>query len=382
MQNSGKLRTNQIDKSSFLLAVQCYVREIFSRASFLLSFQIDRQTMAASSVSRLQLTPDLNICRLLNGMWQVAGGHGRIDPTTAVKEMFQYVDAGYTSWDLADIYGPAEDIMGEFRRQLLSTRGQSALDAIQVFTKWVPQPGTMTRKIVEQSINRSLTRLGASSIDLLQFHWWDYNDRNYLDALRHLAELQKEGKIKHLALTNFDTERMRIIDDAGIRIVSNQVQFSIIDRRPEIKMIPFCLQRNMKLFTYGTVCGGFISEKYLSKSEPKRDELNTVSLKKYKNMIDQWGGWTLFQELLTVLQQIATKHGVSIANVATRYILDKPAVGGVIIGVRLGLSEHMKDNAKVFGLNLDGDDIEKIEIVCRKSRNLFQIIGDCGDEYR
>jgi len=65
---------------------------------------------------RLQLTSDLNICRILNGMWQVSGGHGQIDPTNAVKQMFEYVDAGFTTWDLADIYGPAEDIMGEFRR--------------------------------------------------------------------------------------------------------------------------------------------------------------------------------------------------------------------------------------------------------------------------
>ena len=338
--------------------------------------------MTLSALSRLQLTPDLNICRTLNGLWQVSGGHGRIDPKAAVKNMFDYLDAGYTTWDLADIYGPAEDIMGEFRRQLLATRGKAAVDSIQVFTKWVPQPTKMTKKLVEENINKSLTRMGVESIDLLQFHWWDYQNNNYIDALRYLSELQKEGKIKHLALTNFDTERLQLIQDAGIRIVSNQVQFSIIDRRPEVRMIPFCLKHNIKLLTYGTLCGGLLSEKYLGKAEPRGGDLNTVSLKKYKNMVDNWGGWSLFQELLNVLKQIGDKHRVSIANVAVRYILDKPAVGGVIIGARLGISTNLEDNAKVYQFNLDADDIQKIEAVCRKSRDLFRSIGDCGDEYR
>ncbi|CAF1257282.1 unnamed protein product, partial [Adineta ricciae] len=152
------------------------------------------------ALSRLQLTPDMSICRILNGMWQVSGSHGHIDSKAAVKQMFDYLDAGYTTWDLADIYGPAEDIMSEFRRQLLAARGQSALDSLQIFTKWVPQPTTMTKTVVEQNINKSLTRMGMNSLDLLQFHWWDYGNNSYLDALRYLSELQSEGKIKHLGL--------------------------------------------------------------------------------------------------------------------------------------------------------------------------------------
>ncbi len=333
-------------------------------------------------MSRLQLTPDMNICRILNGMWQVSGGHGRIDSTAAVKSMFHYFDAGFTTWDLADIYGPAEDLMGDFRRQLLALRGKAAVDSLQIFTKWVPQPTKMTKKLVEDNINKSLSRMGVKCIDLLQFHWWDYSNSNYLDALRYLSELQKEGKIKHLALTNFDTERLKIIHEAGIKIISNQVQFSIIDRRPEVRMIPFCQQHDIKLLTYGTLCGGLLSEKYLGKPEPKSGDLTTISLKKYKNMVDNWGGWKLFQELLTVLQQIGNKHNVSIANVAVRYILDKPAVAGVILGARLGLSEHLQDNAKTFEFSLDADDVGKIDAISKKSQDLFRTIGDCGGEYR
>jgi aryl-alcohol dehydrogenase-like predicted oxidoreductase len=332
--------------------------------------------------SRLQFTPDLNICRTLNGMWQVSGAHGRIDPKAAIQSMFKYFDAGFTTWDLADHYGPAEDFIGEFRRQLIATRGEEALSNIQAFTKWVPRPARMTRELVEENINISLRRMGVESLDLMQFHWWEYRDKNYLDALKYMAGLQGEGKIKHLALTNFDTEHLQIITEAGIKIVSNQVQFSLVDRRPEVNMIPFCQQHDIKLFTYGTICGGLLSEKYLGKPEPRGFDLTTASLKKYKNMIDGWGGLRHFQELLSTLKQIAEKYSVSISNVAARYILDKPTVAGVIVGARLGVSEHVEDNAKVFNFTLDAEDLNQINAISSNSRDLYQLIGDCGDEYR
>ncbi|WP_341524681.1 aldo/keto reductase [Nostoc sp. UHCC 0302] len=332
--------------------------------------------------SRLQFTHDLNICRILNGMWQVSGAHGRINPQSAIQDMFKYLDAGFTTWDLADHYGPAEDLIGEFRRQLIATRGQEALTNVQAFTKWVPRPGKMTKKLVEENINISLRRMDVESLDLMQFHWWEYQDKNYLDALKYMAELQTEGKIKYLALTNFDTEHLKIITEAGIKIVSNQVQFSLVDRRPEVNMVQFCQQHDIKLFTYGTVCGGLLSEKYLGKPEPRSFDLTTASLRKYKNIVDGWGGWRLFQELLATLKEIADKHKVTISNVAVRYILDKPTVGGVIVGARLGVSEHIEDNAKVFNLSLDVEDLNLIDTISDNSRDLYQLIGDCGDEYR
>ncbi|MBD2482978.1 aldo/keto reductase [Planktothrix sp. FACHB-1365] len=332
--------------------------------------------------SRFQLTEDLNICRILNGMWQVSGSHGRIDAKTAIESMFKYWDAGYTTWDLADHYGPAEDFIGEFRRQLIATRGQAALSQLQGFTKWVPRPGKMTKNIVEKNIDISRQRMGVDCLDLLQFHWWDYRDQNYLDALHYLTELQTEGKIKHLALTNFDTEHLKIIVEHNINIVSNQVQFSLIDRRPLAKMTEFCQTHNIKLLPYGVVCGGFLSEKYLDQPEPNKLRLETVSLKKYKNMIDAWGGWSLFQTLLTTLNAIAQKHHVTIPNIAVRYILEQPTVAGAMVGTRLGISQHIEDNAKVFEFSLDAEDDQTLNSIFSQSRDLMQIIGDCGDEYR
>ena len=338
--------------------------------------------MSVPVESQMQFTPDLRICRLLNGMWQVSGAHGRIDPKAALQSMFDHFDAGFITWDLADHYGPAEDFIGEFRRQLAASRGAEALSRLQAFTKWVPHPGPMTRQVVADNIAVSLQRMAMEALDLLQFHWWEYTDARYLEALAHLSQLREEGKIRHLGLTNFDTEHLKRIVESGIRVVSNQVQFSLIDRRPEVQMIPFCQVYNIQLLTYGTLCGGLLSEQYLGQPEPRGNALNTASLRKYKQMVDVWGGWELFQELLSVLKQIADRHGVSIANVAVRYILDRPAVAGVIIGVRLGVTEHRADNARVFDLVLDSEDHSRIQAVLAKSRDLLRLIGDCGDEYR
>lgn len=329
-----------------------------------------------------QLAPNLIISRILNGMWQVAGGHGYVDHDLAIADMLRYHDAGFKTWDLADIYGPAEDLIGDFRRRLLTFKGKEELERIQALTKWVPQPGRITRSIVKENIERSLRRMSVSSLDLLQFHWWDYNNPYYMDALKYLSDLMDEGRIKHLGLTNFDTERMQIIIESGLQIVSNQVQYSIVDRRPEVKMIPFCMEHKISLLAYGSLCGGLVSERYLGRTAPSTAELDTLSLRKYKKMIDAWGGWNLFQELLLTLKKIAKKHDVSIANVATNYILAKPVIAGVIIGVRLGIVEHRNDNTQVFNFNLDMSDRDAIDAVCAKANNLFETIGDCGDEYR
>ena len=331
-------------------------------------------------LERIQLAVNLEICKIVNGMWQVAGGHGQINEDSAVSEMTEYHNSGFTAWDMADIYGPAELFFGKFKKKIESK--ERKFSEIQGLTKFVPSPGPMSRSIVEHFVDQSIKRMNMESIDLLQFHWWDYNNSSYIDAMEHLSNLRDVGKIKQIGLTNFNTKITEKILQQGFKLISHQVQYSILDQRPESMMVPLCQKHNIKLLTYGTLLGGFFSEKYLNKTEPTRSDLNTLSLQKYKNMIDVWGGWRLFQELLEVLNQIAKKYNSSISNVATRFILDKPSVAGTIIGTRLGISEHKTDNLKVFDLKLDKEDLDNIKTITSKSNNLLEVIGDCGDEYR
>ncbi|XP_026187268.1 2,5-diketo-D-gluconic acid reductase A-like isoform X2 [Mastacembelus armatus] len=339
-----------------------------------------------SPVPKVRLSGGLEVCRVVNGMWQVSGAHGAVDRARAVEAMQVYVAAGLTTFDMADIYGPAEEIFGQFNSQMKSS-GEAA-PAVQSLTKYVPRPGPMDRKVVEKALQRSMARMQVDSLDCVQFHWWDYRDKRYLEALGHLSDLQQEGLLRELALTNFDTHRLEEITSRGIRISSNQVQYSVIDQRPAAKMERFCLANDIQLLTYGTLAGGLLSDRYLGKVEPNsRVELYTASLAKYKNMIDTWGGWSLFQDLLVTLETVAKRHDCSLASVATRYVLDRPAVGGVIVGCRLGVAgagQHISDSLRSCSpdLKLAAEDLAAIEAVTRRSRDLVELIGDCGDEYR
>ncbi|KAJ0976750.1 hypothetical protein J5N97_012224 [Dioscorea zingiberensis] len=327
----------------------------------------------------------LVICRVLNGMWQTSGGWGRIDRDDAVEAMLRHADAGLTTFDMADHYGPAEDLYGIFINRVRRERPPELLEEIKGLTKWVPPPVKMTSDYVRENINLSRKRMDVAALDMLQFHWWDYSNPGYLDALKHLTDMKEEGKIRTLALTNFDTERLHIILENGIPIVSNQVQHSIVDMRPQQRMAELCQLTGVKLITYGTVMGGLLSEKFLDANVTipfAGPPLNTPSLQKYKRMIDAWGGWNLFQVLLQTLKKVASKHGVSIPTVAVRYILDQSSVAGSMVGVRLGLAEHIQDTNAVFSLTLDEDDVNSIAEVSKKGRNLMELIGDCGDEYR
>ncbi|XP_022943505.1 flagellar radial spoke protein 5 isoform X1 [Cucurbita moschata] len=340
---------------------------------------------SAQSVTVSNGKDSLVISRVLNGMWQTSGGWGRIDRDDAVEAMLRYADAGLSTFDMADHYGPAEDLYGIFINRVRRERPPELLENIRGLTKWVPPPVKMTSSYVRESINISRKRMDVSSLDMLQFHWWDYSNSGYLDALKHLTDLKEEGKIKTVALTNFDTERLQIILENDIPVVSNQVQHSIVDMRPQQKMAELCKLTGVKLITYGTVMGGLLSEKFLDTNLTipfAGPPLNTPSLQKYKRMVDAWGGWSLFQVLLQTLKRVASKHGVSIPTVAVKYILDQPAVAGSMIGVRLGLSEHLQDTNAIFSLALDEKDINSIEEVSKKGKNLLKIIGDCGDEYR
>ncbi|KAI0779772.1 Aldo/keto reductase [Fomes fomentarius] len=323
--------------------------------------------------------------RLFNGLWQLSSNSWGCAPAPKIRrDMATFAENGYTAFDMADHYGPAEILFGEFRQNWPQP------SAIFGATKWcVFRKVEPTRALVEAAVKERLERMKSDCVDLLQFHWQNYEDPGYLRALHHLSELRQEGKIANIGLCNFDTLRMdEICTELGPGvIVSNQVQFSLVDIRPLYAMAEACHKYNVKLLTYGTVCGGFLSDKWLGKEEPDLySGFLTPSQRKYLDMIVRaWGSWSLFQSLLVVLRSIADKYeGMSIANVATRWVLDHDFVGAVIIGVRMGVSEHTDDNRKVYGWRLSAEDRAAIDSILVQSNGprLIMTIGDCGAEYR
>ena len=294
----------------------------------------------------INLARDLQISRVLVGLWQVADleRHGStLDPEASMADIAPYVEAGFTTFDMADHYGSAEILTGHFKKH------HPLGEQTQLLTKWVPKPGKLTKDEVRQAVQTALSRMQVETLDLLQYHAWNYADPSWLDQMFWLQELKEEGLIRHLGVTNMDTAHLRMLLTSDVDVVSNQVCFSLLDQRAAGAMSELCQKFGVKLLAFGTLAGGFLTEKWLGEAEPNVDKLPTWSLMKYKRFIDEAGGWSSFQALLESLKQIAEKHESSIPNIATRYILDYPSVGGVIIGARLGKSEHIASNSQLTG---------------------------------
>lgn len=309
------------------------------------------------SIESFELAPGVVVPRIVVGLWQLSTGHrgGQLDRTATIDALERCVEAGLDTFDAADIYTGVEELLGRLARRM---GGRSR---IRVHTKFVPDAAalpTIDRHYVERIVDRSLARLGVEAIDLVQFSWWDYQVPGYVETLGWLGELQREGKIRLVGTTNFDPPRLRELANSGVQMVSHQVQYSLLDRRPEHALVRHCLREGASLLCYGTLAGGFLSERWLEAADA-RDRWSNRSLQKYRLIIDGYGGWEAFQDLLRALHRIAIRRQVSIANVAARAVLERPGVGAILVGARD--ARHLEDNLRTLQMRLEAEDRQTIE---------------------
>lgn len=301
----------------------------------------------------VEIAPGYAIPPVIVGGWQHATGHS---PTPEARDrLFRrwaaMTEQGLDTFDCADIYTGVESLIGDFRR----ATGRS----VRVHTKFVPDRSalpTLDRTYVARIIDRSLARLGVERLDLVQFHWWDYAVPGMVEAAGWLDDLRRAGKIRHLGTTNMDTSRLLALLDAGVPIVTNQVQYSVLDRRPAERMAALCRERGVSLLCYGTVAGGFLADAWRGEADPVAPA--NRSLVKYRLVIEECGGWDRFQALLEAMARVAGRHGVPVASVATRWTLDQPGVAAAIVGMRSDRS--VTAALQAVGLRLDGEDRKAI----------------------
>ena len=319
-------------------------------------------------VERFSLRPGYEISRVIRGGWQLAGGHGSFERRDAVEDLVAYCEAGIFTFDCADIYTGVEELIGAFRTEYAKRHGAEALKQVKVHTKFVPDLeglADLTRAKVHATIDRSLARLKCEQLDLVQFHWWDYSVPGCIEAALWLEELRAEGKINLIGGTNFDTPHTEALVAAGVPLASMQVQYSLLDARAENGLVDACRKNDIRLLCYGTVAGGFLSDRWLGRPEPQPPFENR-SLTKYKLVIDDFGGWSLFQQLLQTLRRIADRHGTDIATVASRAMLDHPMVAAVIIGARS--RAHLAANVSISECPFTEDDSAKIAKVLARRK--------------
>ncbi len=306
--------------------------------------------MTPAAAGRVELAPGYPIAPVLTGCWQLAAGHGGTRPSDfgeLERRLAELVDGGLTTFDCADIYTGVENALGRFLARC-ARRAE-----VQIHTKYVPdldELPTLTRNSVAGAIECSLGRLGVERLDLVQFHWWDYEVPGAVAVAGWLDELRLEGKIRHLGVTNFDAEHLEPILAAGVPIVSNQVQYSVVDRRPAGAMTTLARRSGFRLLTYGSLAGGFLTDRYRGRERPD-GELANRSLVKYREILDELG-WETFQELLGAVATAAARHEVPTARLAAGWVLSQPEVAGIILGLgsrnrleeRLALAQRVRQD--------------------------------------
>ena len=333
---------------------------------------------------RYQITPDYSISRLIKGHWQLSEGHlqqGSHDEKTLLKDMRSFVEAGITTFDMADIYTGTEELVGRFLKENKTDFINGDLPPVQIHTKYVPDLNRLsdiTIKDTENIVDRSLQRLGVDTLDMVQFHWWNYEVPRYIEVAHHLKYLQEKGKIRHLGVTNFNTDILQELLDSGLNIISMQTQYSVLDRRPEKTMIDLCKKNNISLFCYGTLSGGFVNNKYLNTDQfiLETAKSKNRSLTKYSVVIEDMG-WESYQKILQTLEDVSQHYGVNTGEVAVAYILSRDTVGGTIVGAYS--QSHLDRLSHLKNLQLSEDDKNKIRNILLTTNT---IKGDCFEAER
>lgn len=263
---------------------------------------------------------------IIRGCWQLASGHSH--ESVGLQPILDSIDCGFTTFDCADIYLGVEELLGKAAQAAFQHK-------LRFHTKFVPDLNRLKEidhKYVENIIDRSRRRLQVERLDLVQFHWWDWKTKNYLPTLEFLSELKSQGKIAEIGLTNVNKKYLEEISER-FDVASLQVQISLFDRRAEQGVAQLCREKNIKIFAYGSLLGGFMNEKWLDKKEPQLEQLENRSLVKYKLLIDAACGWDEFQRRLYILRNLAIKYRCSVANIALGALLQSRKADALIVGL-------------------------------------------------
>jgi aryl-alcohol dehydrogenase-like predicted oxidoreductase len=192
----------------------------------------------------------LQVSRTIQGYWQLAGGHGKYRESDAVANMVAHFNAGITTLDTADIYGPSEVIMGKFVNSQPKAIPMTKFCCFRFLDE-------INRAEVRQRILKSCERLQVAKLPLVQFFWSRYEVKKYVDVALYLTELKEEGLIQEIGATNFDLPRLQELKANGVPLVSHQVQLSALDRRPvQSGMASWCAENDISLIGFGTVGSG------------------------------------------------------------------------------------------------------------------------------
>lgn len=273
------------------------------------------------------------------------------------------IDAGINFFDTADVYsnGVSEEVLGKS----LGAKRKDVIIATKVrfaMSENINDTGLSRHHIIE-SCEKSLKRLNTGYIDLYQIHGFDPGTP-LEETLRALETLIQSGKIRYTGCSNLNAwqtmKALAISEKLNLeKFVTNQLYYSIGARDIEHEIVPQCLDQKMGILCWSPLSGGFFTGKYsrenLNPSDSRRSYENNSSLKYWP--VDLEKAFTI----LDVLNDIAAERNKTISQIAINWLLNKPAVTSVILGIRK--PAQLTDNIGASGWKLSDEEMHKLDAV-------------------
>jgi aryl-alcohol dehydrogenase-like predicted oxidoreductase len=289
------------------------------------------------------------------------------DESVSHAQLDAFVEAGGTFIDTADVYAGTESeaIIGRW----LAARPSEVRDQVVIATKGRfptgkgPNDLGLSRRHLARALDASLRRLGVEAIDLYQVHAWD--PLTPLDETwRFLDDAVAAGKIHYVGLSNFTGWQVQRVSDLAefrgwLRPVTLQPQYNLLVREIEWEIVPACLENGLGLLPWSPLGGGWLTGKY------QRDERPTGATRLGEDpdrgveAYDRRGRVERTWDVIDAVREVAEGRGVSMAQVALAWLVDRPGVTSVILGART--VEQLEDNLGAAGLHLTSDETAKLD---------------------
>jgi aryl-alcohol dehydrogenase (NADP+) len=287
------------------------------------------------------------------------------DEAGAHEQLDRYVDAGGNFVDTADVYtaGASENIIGHWLAKsgarenvVLATKGRFPMGD-------EPNDVGTSRRHLRKALDASLTRLGVDHIDLYQLHAWD-PITPLQESLSFLEDAVRAGKILYGGLSNFTGWQLQkacdLIDRRGWSpLVTLQPQYNLLVREIEWEIIPAAQENRLGLLPWSPLGGGWLTGKYSFDEEPTGE----TRLGEDPNRgVESWHRRSQNQrvrDVVDAVRAIADGRGVSMAQVALAWLVDRPAITSVILGART--ITQLNDNLAAAGLHLTPEETEQLD---------------------
>jgi aryl-alcohol dehydrogenase-like predicted oxidoreductase len=289
----------------------------------------------------------------------------------SVQMLDRFVEAGGNFIDTADVYGNgvSEQILG---RWLSRQRRDDLVIATKVRfgTEQGPNRQGLSRKHILSAVEASLRRLGTDYVDLYQVHMW-HHATPLEETLGTLDRLVRDGKVRYLGVSNFSGWQLQKAIDTSRHMGWEpfsclQPLYNLLDRDSEWELIPICRNEGLGVIPWSPLRGGWLSGKYRRgmQAPPEGTRIKTAS---EQNWSESWNAynnehtWTVVDTLLAVAEEL----GKTPAQVALRWVLQRPGITAPIVGTRT--LAQLEDNLGAVGWSLSDEQMERLNQASEKT---------------